>query len=75
MINSIAIRVAAAVSGMALCGVAAAQQILPLTSRALDPPPGAANLWPWIAVGGILAVLGVISLGARRLAPFRVRSR
>ena len=33
-------------------------------------PVSAANFWPWLAVGGIVAILAVIRLAARRHSPF-----
>jgi len=32
--------------------------------------PHAANLWPWIAVAGILMLIAAISFVARRRSPF-----
>jgi len=43
----------------------------PLTPTSGVPSiPDAGNLWPWLALGAIALLLGVIALAARRRLPF-----
>jgi hypothetical protein len=56
----------------ALNASAEADESLPAAVRVLGVPESA-NSWPWLALGGILLLLMVIALAARRRLPFGAR--
>ena len=60
----------AAAMAAILSPVAAVAQQAPLSTIGVSPLPGAWNLWPWMAMGTIVALLAIISLGTRRHSPF-----
>ncbi len=54
--------------------LAHADRLRPFEALPAAASPDQANLWPWLALGGILILLASIALGARRVPPFGGRS-